>query len=103
MSYLECDRFTPMVELVEREIVKHHDAIAVVELRHVPCDGGPFTSVELKDASGRILASHDRTGFPTLEAYRLLQRHFEHVLMEDHGIRVHFTVSGPRTERLPTR
>ncbi|MBI4449437.1 hypothetical protein HY634_00070 [Candidatus Uhrbacteria bacterium] len=103
MTYDERDRFTSMTELVEREIVKHHDAIVVVELRHVPCDGGPFTSVELKDASGRILADHDRTGFPTLEAYRLLQRHFEHVLMEDQGIRVHFTVSGPPPTPTPGR
>ena len=92
-----------MADLVEDAVTAHRAAIAVVELRHVPSDGGPFTNVDLKDASGRVLADCDRSGFPGSEARRLLDRYFEHVLMEDHGNNVRFDVSNPRETPLPKR
>jgi len=99
----DSDRFRPMAELVEEAITTHRAAIAVVELHHVPSDGGPFTDVQLKDANGRLLASHDRSGFPTPDAHWLLDRYFEHVRTEDHGLNVKFVVSGLRKTPLPKR
>lgn len=90
------DRFTPMAELVENAITAHRNTIAVVDLMHVPSDGGPFTVVTLKDANGQELGSLDRAGFPTSDAHRLLKRYFTDVRIEDLGLNVRFTVYGPR-------
>ena len=92
------DRSIPMTELVERCITQHLDTVAVVTVDHVPSDGEPFTSIALKDTKGRLLDSCDRSGFPTPDVRRLLERYFEDVSGEDNGHYLHaqFSVAKPR-------
>lgn len=92
-----------MEQQVEEAIMEYRSVLAVVELDHVPSDGGPFTSVTLRDASGRHLDNLSRSGFPTPVARRLLDRYFESVSMDDHGLHVRFAVSDLQAEPLPKR
>lgn len=90
------DRWLLKTERLARKIEPHRSAITTIELVHAAADGGPFTAVECKDASGRILASDDRGGVSVPNLTAVLREHFERVEVDDRGMAATFTVSGPR-------